>query len=54
MRLICKITGLCFLALGVAMVAPAPVGVPEINPSAGINAFALLSGVLLILRSRKR
>jgi hypothetical protein len=54
MRLTCKVAGFVLLALGVAMVSPAPVSVPEIDPSAGINAVALVSGVLLILHSRKR
>jgi hypothetical protein len=53
MRLISKLVGFALLTLGVAMVSPAPTSVPEINPSAGINALALISGVLLILRSRK-
>jgi hypothetical protein len=54
MRLTWKALGIALLALGVAVVSPAPVGVPEIDPSAGVNSLALLSGVLLILRSRKR
>jgi len=50
-----KLAGFALLALGVAMVAPAPTtSAPEIDPSAGVNALALLSGVLLILHSRKR
>ena len=50
-----KLAGFALLTLGVAMVAPAPtLPVPEIDPSAGVNALALLSGVLLILHSRKR
>jgi hypothetical protein len=54
MRLTWKALGFALLALGVAVVSPAPVGVPEIDPSSGVNALALVSGVLLILRSRKR
>jgi len=54
MHLIWKLAGFAFLALGVAMVSPAPPpGTPEIDPSSGINALALISGVLLIMRSRK-
>jgi len=50
-----KLAGFALLTLGVAMVSPAPPpAAPEIDPSAGINALALLSGVLLILHSRKR
>ena len=54
MRLIWKLAGFALLIIGVAAVSPAPTGVPEIDPSAGVNALALISGVLLILRSRKR
>jgi hypothetical protein len=55
MRLTCKLAGIALLALGVAMVCPGPTTpVPELDPSAGVNALALVSGVLLILRSRKR
>ena len=54
MRLTWKLAGFALLTIGVTMVSPAPVGVPEIDPSAGVNALALLSGVLLIFRSRKR
>ena len=55
MRLTCKAAGFgTSWLLGVAMVSPAPVSVPEIDPSAGINAVALVSGALLILHSRKR
>ena len=54
MRLTWKVAGFALLALGVAMVCPAPITTPEIDPSAVVNARALLSGVLLILRSRKR
>ena len=53
MRLIWKLAGLALLVVGVAMVAPAPPGVPEIDPSAGINALALVAGALLLVRSRK-
>jgi hypothetical protein len=53
MRLIWKLGGLCLLTLGAAMVCPAPTA-PEVDPSVGINAIALVSGALLILRSRKR
>jgi len=54
MRLICKVAGFTLLALGVAVVCPAPPGVPEIDPAAGVNAVALLSGMLLIIRARKK
>ena len=49
-----KLTGMVLLAIGMATVASAVTGVPEIDAATGINAVALLSGVLLIIRSRKR
>ncbi len=49
-----KIAGLALLIVGVASVCSAtPVG-PEIDAATGANALALLSGALLIIRSRKR
>jgi hypothetical protein len=54
MRLIWKLAGLALLVLGMAMYQGRRPGAPEIDPSAGVNALALVSGVLLILRSRKR
>ena len=50
-----KFTGMFLLGIGIASVGSAsPVGVPEIDAATGINALALLSGVLLVIRSRKR
>ncbi len=49
-----KLSGLALLIIGVASVVSAtPVG-PEIDAATGANALALLSGALLIIRSRKR
>jgi len=50
-----KISGLALLTLGIAGVASAVAPVaPEIDAAMGVNALALLSGVLLVIRSRKR
>jgi hypothetical protein len=54
MRLTWKAAGFAFLALGVAVVSPAPPSVPEIDPSSGVNALALLAGAFLIIRTRKK
>jgi len=51
-----KITGMMLLLVGMAAVANAggPVAaVPEIDASSGVSALALLSGVVLVLRSRR-
>ncbi len=42
------------VAIGVAMVGNAAVPTPEIDPSSGVNAFALLAGAVLIIRGRKK
>lgn len=38
----------------VAMAAPPPFSIPEIDPASGATALALISGGLLILRSYRR
>ncbi len=48
-----KIAGLALLTIGMASVGFAT-AVPEIDAATGANALALLSGALLIIRSRKR
>ncbi len=48
-----KLAGLTLLTIGMASVGSATVG-PEIDPATGANALALLTGALLIIRSRKR
>jgi len=47
-----KIVGLLLLVVGMSGAAMATV--PEIDASSGINALALLSGTLLIIRSRRK
>jgi LPXTG-motif cell wall-anchored protein len=48
-----KVSVLILLAANVAF-AGAVGGVPEIDPGVGISALALLSGGLLLLRSRRK
>jgi len=48
-----KIAGMTLLCIGISSVAfGAPV--PEIDPASGASALALLSGALLMIRSRRR
>jgi len=49
-----KLTGMFLLTIGLATAVFAVPAAPEIDAATGINAVALLSGVLLIIRSRKR
>ena len=49
-----KLTGMFLLTIGMATAVSAVPAAPEIDAATGINAVALLSGVLLIIRSRKR
>jgi hypothetical protein len=49
-----KIAAIVLLVIGMSGVAFAPTSVPEINPGSGLNALALLSGALLVIRGRRR
>jgi len=49
-----KIVALSLMLAGYATFASAAVGAPEIDPSTGGGALVLLSGALLVLRSRWR
>ena len=49
-----KTIGLMLLFIGVAGLAGATAAVPEIDAGTGGSALALLSGVLLVVRGRKR
>ena len=50
-----KVLGMLLLVIGMSGAAmAAPTGVPEIDPSSGVSALALLSGALLVIRGRKR
>ena len=49
-----KTIGMILLLVGVSGLALANgVGVPEIDPSSGASALALLSGALLVIRGRR-
>jgi hypothetical protein len=53
--LILKIAGLALLCVGMASVGSAAIlDAPEIDAATGLNALVLLSGALLVIRSRKR
>ena len=50
-----KYTALALLLVGIAGIAGAtPVGAPEIDPTSGVSALALLSGALLVFRARRK
>jgi hypothetical protein len=52
---ILKVAGLALLTIGMVSVSSATyVAAPEIDAATGASALALLSGALLIIRSRKR
>lgn len=48
-----KTLGLLLMFVGVTSVAMGYFDVPEIDPTSGASALALISGALLILRSRR-
>lgn len=48
-----KFAAFALLLIGTAGIASAS-SVPEIDPASGISALALLSGALLVLRSRRK
>jgi hypothetical protein len=49
---IMKIAGMALLGVGMAASCMA-IAVPEIDPSTGVNALALVAGALLVIRSRR-
>jgi len=50
-----KLAGMILLGIGAASFALAQLApVPEIDAATGVNALALLSGAVLVIRSRKR
>jgi len=50
-----KWVGVSLLLLAVSQLAKAAVvNVPEIDPSTGVSALALLGGALLVLRARRK
>jgi hypothetical protein len=53
--IIFKMSGMVLLTVGIASIASAVnLTTPEIDAATGVNALALLSGALLIIRGRKR
>ena len=48
-----KIVGMVLVLIAVSGIALATTGVPEIDPSSGGSALALLSGALLVIRGRR-
>ena len=50
-----KVAGMILFGIGVASLAVAQTApAPEIDAATGVNAIALLSGAVLLIRSRKR
>ncbi len=50
-----KLAGLTLLLVGVAGVMSAvPPPIPEIDPSSGVSAVAMIAGALLIVRGRRK
>lgn len=49
-----KTVGMILLLIGLTAVAMAIPVAPEIDPGTSINAVALLSGALILTRSRRR
>jgi hypothetical protein len=53
MKAVLKISGLALLIAGISGSAMA-LATPEIDPGMGINALALLGGLALVVRSRRK
>ncbi len=54
---ITKTIGMTLLLLGastLALAAPPPTNAPEIDPGSAVSALALLSGTVLMVRSRRK
>jgi hypothetical protein len=49
-----KAAGMILFGIGVASLGLAQTAAPEIDAATGVNAIALLSGAVLLIRSRKR
>jgi hypothetical protein len=49
-----KLIALVLLVIGFSTALPAPPPVPEIDPASGANALALIAGVLVLLRARRK
>jgi hypothetical protein len=53
MRTASKLAGLALLLVGMATLCPA-FDAPEIDPSMGANALALLAGAAVLIRARRK
>jgi hypothetical protein len=53
MKNVMKMVGMVLLGIGVSSVCFAA-ATPEIDPASGVNALALLTGALLVIRGRRR
>lgn len=53
MKAVLKVSGLALLIAGLTGTAMATI-VPEVDPGMGINALALLGGLALVIRSRRK
>ncbi len=49
-----KTIGMILLLIGLTTAAAAIAPVPEIDPGAGINGLALLTGALILIRARRQ
>jgi hypothetical protein len=49
-----KLAAFALLLIGTAGIAGAVPAAPEIDPASGMSALALLSGALLVIRSRRK
>jgi hypothetical protein len=47
-------TAAVLLVLGIATVARAGTAVPEINPTDGVSALALVGGAILVIRAYRK
>jgi hypothetical protein len=55
MNKVCKVLGFALLALGsTGMALAVPTAVPEIDPGTAGSAIALVSGMLLLARTRRK
>lgn len=53
-RTVLRMGGIALLVMGFGATGFAALGAPEIDPTSGMNALALVAGALMILRSRVR
>ena len=49
-----KVIGMMLLLAGMSVAAMASITVPEIDAGSGISALTLLSGTLLVIKSRRK